>query len=70
MHFDFTFSGAAVISNYTDTPHLKVRFIDSNGNKTGSLLSADLPSVNVAEPSSLAIFGLGLAGLISVRRKK
>jgi len=60
MYFDFSF-GAGLVSNHTDNPHLKVRFIDAGGNKVGSLLSADLHSV--AEPSVLLLMGAGLAGL-------
>ena len=69
MFFDFTFSGDATISSYTDTPHLKVRFIDGNGRKVGSLLSADLQSVSVSEPGNLALLSLGLVGLGYARRK-
>ena len=69
MFFDFTFSGSAVITNYTDTPHLKVRFVSSEGRKTGSLLSQDLNSV--PEPSIPMLIGVGLAGIgfASKRRK-
>ena len=69
MYFDFTFSGGAVITDYTDNPHLKVRFVDANGGKVGSLLSADLPS-KVAEPSSIALLCVGVAGLVLARRKQ
>lgn len=70
MYFDFTFSGGAVISNQTDNPHLKVRFVDANGGKVGSLLSQDLPSIKVSEPTTLGILGLGLLGLVYARRRK
>lgn len=67
MMFNFTF--ASSVANHTDTPHLKVRFLDANNDKVGSLLSMDLPSVNVPEPGTLALFGLGLVVLVGVRRK-
>lgn len=69
MYFDFTFSGGAVISDYTDNPHLKVRFVDDSGAKVGSLLSQDLLSTSVPEPSSIAVLTLGIAGLLAARRK-
>jgi hypothetical protein len=58
MIFDFTFSDVSLISSYVDNPHLKVRFVDGDGNKVGSLLSANVP-----EPSVLLLMGAGLAGL-------
>lgn len=39
MRFTFTFAGAPDLS----APHLKVRFVDAQGRKTGSLLSLDFP---------------------------
>ncbi len=68
MVFNFTF--ATGVANYTDTPHLKVRFLDEQDNKQGSLLSMDLGrSVKVPEPGSLALLGLGLVALTVLRRK-
>lgn len=68
MYFDFSFADAALISDYTDSPHLKVRFIDAKGGKVGSLLSQDLRSAEVVEPSSLVMLAIGAIGLVCARR--
>ncbi len=67
MFFDFTFFQA--VSSQTDTPHLKVRFVNDQGKKVGSLLSTDLTTTTVSEPGVLALFGMGLIGLFCARRK-
>jgi hypothetical protein len=68
MVFDFLFTGDST-PNYSDNPHVKVRFLDSQGQKIGSLLSQNLPS-EVPLPGTLGLLGLGLAGLGGVRRKR
>jgi hypothetical protein len=65
MVFDFKFGGDSEVLYQADNPHLKVRFVDGDGNKVGSLLSANVP-----EPSSLLLMGAGLFGLGFARRKK
>ena len=54
----------------TDTPHLKVRMVDANGGKVGSLLSADLEGVEVPEPSTFALLGVGCVGVYLGRRRE
>lgn len=65
----FAFSFQPGVANHTDTPDLKVRFLDASGDKQGSLLSKHL-GVSVPEPSTLALFGLALLGLVFAVRKR
>jgi hypothetical protein len=55
MVFDISFSGGTADFSL---PHLKVLFLDGDGNKKGSLLSEDIPAV----PGP--IVGAGLPGLL------
>jgi len=51
-------------------PSLKVLFLDSSGEKQGSLLSMTIPASPVPEPEVYAMIGVGLAVLGWVGRRK
>jgi len=58
-NFTFTFD-IALEDVFPDEVHLKVHWVDADGNKIGSLISRDL---DVPEPGVLLLMSLGLAGL-------
>jgi hypothetical protein len=67
MTFNFTFAGGSLTS---DVPTLKVRFLDADGGKQGSLLSAAI-GTRIPEPDTYALLLAGLASLaLAIRRKR
>ena len=63
MIFTYTFTGGT--QDFTN-PHIKVLFVDDEGNKIGSLLSENVPAI--PEPSTYAMLLGGLGVLAVVRR--
>lgn len=63
MIFTYTFTGG---TQDFSNPHIKVLFVDDEGNKIGSLLSENVPAI--PEPSTYAML-LGGLGLLAMARK-
>ena len=65
--FDITLSSGDLFPDYT---HLKVRWVDENGEKVGDLISKDITWRKVPEPGVVALLAIGLISMVVVRRKK
>jgi hypothetical protein len=63
MMFTYTFTGG---TQDFSNPHIKVMFVDANGEKIGSLLSMNVPAI--PEPSTYAML-LGGLGIIALARR-
>ena len=59
MVFKFTFSGAGVTAT---EPHVKVEFVNAQGNKVGSLLSQTLPAATTTAGTTTSTTGAGTSG--------
>jgi len=71
--FSFTFDIALAVGDvFPEYTHLKVRWVDENGNKVGDLISKDIAwhVTTVPEPGVVALLAIGLIGIVAVRRKK
>lgn len=66
MTFNFTFADGSLVS---DAPTLKVRFLDANGDKQGSLLSAAF-GTRIPEPETYALLLAALGSLALAMRRK
>jgi hypothetical protein len=67
MEWDITFAGGVLNGSL---PHLKVQFLDANGNKEGSLMSVDVPAIPEPETYAMMLAGLGLLGFVARRRRQ
>lgn len=55
---------------FFDSPSTQILFLDKDGKKQGSLMSAPIPAVPEPESYALALAGLGVLGFMARRRSK
>lgn len=65
--FSFTFDIDLMGGLFPDFAHLKVRWVDANGNKVGDLVSQDIAWV--PEPGMVGLLAIGLIGMVATRRR-
>jgi len=66
---NFFLMGINYAGNAVATGELKLWYWDSNNGDNSENISVEITTTSVPEPGSIALFGLGLAGLSFSRRK-
>lgn len=66
--FDVTIPTGTLFTGLNEAS-IKARYVDSNGNKVGSLVSEKITLQKVPEPGTMVLLGAGLLGLAALRRR-
>jgi hypothetical protein len=67
---DVTFTGTNANFTFLPLTHLKVEWVDANGNKVGSLLSDDIPVPGPIVGAGLPGLVLACGGLVGLARRR